>query len=65
MAAMKIITEVQRKGVFYQAGNWKLFVAFGKDKRHRAGGPAFQEATREQERRGKAVLAAPTGSKEE
>ena len=38
---------------------WERFVAFGQDRRHRAGGPAFQEAAQEQEE----LAGLPTGQR--
>lgn len=43
--------EVQEEGVLYWAPNWSLFIPFGRDKDHRAGGPTFRSAAQEQERR--------------
>lgn len=47
-------TTIERHGVRYQVvyGTdvwWELFVPFGSDKRHRAGGGAFRDAVNAQE----------------
>ena len=58
MRSARCVTEVQHDEgcVHYtvetETGEtiWTRLVYFGKDRQHRAGGPAFQEAAREQER---------------
>jgi len=51
----KMITERERYGVRYKVVRrgkvvWERFESFSAKGRNRAGGPAFQEAAREQER---------------
>lgn len=45
---------VHRNGVLF----WEKSVRFGRNKANRAGGPAFQQAAREQDRKADAALVA-------
>lgn len=62
MEAMTTIGRITRtkEGILYEAPNWSKFVSFGLDRQHRAGGYAFREAAKEQDKHLNMASSAPS-----